>query len=143
MIYEIELKQSIEWDRETSEFNDNREPTKRNVRKKRNVQNGMESADCLWSHYVQVQVLRRYFVENQNEIHALNFLAILEIKYTFFWFSKTYKQLIQVFAEVQHDLWVMLVLHFLSRYSFSSTVTSACYHPFADSCICAFNARLV
>ncbi|KRZ40896.1 hypothetical protein T4C_2642 [Trichinella pseudospiralis] len=30
----------------------------------------MESADCLWSHYVQ------------NEIHALNFLAILEIKYT-------------------------------------------------------------
>ncbi|KRY63195.1 hypothetical protein T4A_12693, partial [Trichinella pseudospiralis] len=77
MIYEIELKQSIEWDRETSEFNDNRgilhlflrrrfhfysirsihsasgEPTKRNVRKKRNVQNGMESADCLWSHYVQ------------------------------------------------------------------------------------------
>ncbi|KRY63940.1 hypothetical protein T4A_5846 [Trichinella pseudospiralis] len=23
MIYEIELKQSIEWDRETSEFNDN------------------------------------------------------------------------------------------------------------------------
>ncbi|KRY97878.1 hypothetical protein T4C_13127, partial [Trichinella pseudospiralis] len=77
MIYEIELKQSIEWDRETSEFNDNRgilhlflrrrfhfysirlihnvsgEPTKRNVRKKRNVQNGMESADCLWSQYVQ------------------------------------------------------------------------------------------
>ncbi|KRY94767.1 hypothetical protein T4C_4230 [Trichinella pseudospiralis] len=32
------------------------EPTKRNVRKKRNVQNGMESADCLWSHYVQVRI---------------------------------------------------------------------------------------
>ncbi|KRY63592.1 hypothetical protein T4A_13884 [Trichinella pseudospiralis] len=28
-------------------------------------------------------------------------------------------------------------------YGFSPTVTSACYHPFADSCICAFNARLV
>ncbi|KRX90867.1 hypothetical protein T4E_4399 [Trichinella pseudospiralis] len=24
----------------------------------------------------------------------------------FFWFSRTYKQLIQVFAEVQHDLWL-------------------------------------
>ncbi|KRY75435.1 hypothetical protein T4A_3953 [Trichinella pseudospiralis] len=105
MIYEIELKQSIEWDRETSEFNDNRgilhlflrasgEPTKRNVRKKKNVQNGMESADCLWSQYVQ------------NEIHALNFLAILEIKYTFFWFSRTYQQLIEVFSDFQHNLWV-------------------------------------
>ncbi|KRY97906.1 hypothetical protein T4C_2798 [Trichinella pseudospiralis] len=31
------------------------EPTKRNVRKKKNVQNGMESADCLWSQYVQVR----------------------------------------------------------------------------------------
>ncbi|KRY43923.1 hypothetical protein T4A_10698, partial [Trichinella pseudospiralis] len=64
MIYEIELKQSIKWDRETSEFNGNREilhlflralgeRAKGNVRKKKNVQNGMESADCLWSHYVQ------------------------------------------------------------------------------------------
>ncbi|KRY56725.1 hypothetical protein T4A_10299 [Trichinella pseudospiralis] len=36
----------------------------------------------------------------------------------------------------------MLFLHFLSPYSsFSSTVTSPCYHPFANSCICGFNAR--
>ncbi|KRY72845.1 hypothetical protein T4A_7147 [Trichinella pseudospiralis] len=91
------------------------EQAKENERKKKNVQNGMESADCLWSHYVQ------------NEMHALNFLAILDIKYTviylffhftfyvkFFWFSKTYKQLIQVLAEVQHDLWLYSHVSLLS-----------------------------
>ncbi|KRY97715.1 hypothetical protein T4B_1562, partial [Trichinella pseudospiralis] len=63
-------------------------------------------------------VYGRTTCSKHNEMHALNFLAILDIKYTviylffhftfyvkFFWFSKTYKQLIQVLAEVQHDLW--------------------------------------
>ncbi|KRY82608.1 hypothetical protein T4D_4293 [Trichinella pseudospiralis] len=126
VLYPSYKLQSIKWDRETSEFNGNREilhlflrvsgeQAKENERKKKNVQNGMESADCLWSHYVQ------------NEMHALNFLAILDIKYTviylffhftfyvkFFWFSKTYKQLIQVLAEVQHDLWLYSHVSLLS-----------------------------
>ncbi|KRZ40947.1 hypothetical protein T4C_9675 [Trichinella pseudospiralis] len=87
-----------------------------------NQQKGMcerrETFKMAWNQQI---VYGRSTGTTQNEIHALNFLAILEIKYT--------------------NLPAAERFFLTSSIIYGSTVTSPCYHPFANSCICGFNAR--
>ncbi|KRZ00001.1 hypothetical protein T4C_3094, partial [Trichinella pseudospiralis] len=78
---------------------------------------------------VSYNLLFEYCILNVFNYYTVYLFFHFTFYVKFFWFSKTYKQLIQVLAEVQHDLWL---------YSHVSLFVAS--RLIADSCICGFHA---